>query len=79
MDNIKKFNKIFCEVFGVNDSDLNDNFNKDSVPLWDSVHQLNLVNLAEDTFDIMLDPEHIMEFTSYKKGLEIIRSQGIDI
>lgn len=78
MNNKDKYNNIFVEVFGIKPDDLNDNFGKDTVSLWDSVHQLNLVNLAEDTFDVMLDPEQIMDFTSYPKGIEILKAQGID-
>ena len=58
---------------------LNENFGKDTVGEWDSVHQLNIVNLMEDTFDLMLDPEQIMDFTSYPKGIEILKSQGVEI
>lgn len=78
MNNIDKYNAIFTEVFGVNASDLSDAFSKETVDQWDSVHQLNLVTLAEDTFDIMLDPEDIMAFTSYAKGREILAGQGVD-
>lgn len=79
MTNKQKYDKIFIEVFGVDISKLNDNFGKDNVDSWDSVHQLNLVNFAEDTFDIMLDPEQILDFTSYSKGIDILKSQGIEI
>ena len=79
MNNKEKYDNIFVEVFGVAPEFLNDNFSKDTVAQWDSVHQLNLVNLAEDSFDIMLDPEQIMEFTSYPKGIEILRAQGIEL
>lgn len=79
MSNIEKYNNIFVEVFGVEPSVLNDNFSKDTVDLWDSVHQLNLVSLAEEIFDIMLDPEDIMGFTSYGKGKEIVVNQGVDL
>lgn len=79
MTNKEKYDNIFVEVFGVDPSALNENFGKDTVELWDSVHQLNVVNLAEDTFDIMLDPEQIMEFTSYPKGIEILKSQGVEL
>ena len=78
MSNKEKYNNIFIEVFGVKPEEINDNFSKDTVSLWDSVHQLNLVNLAEDTFDIMLDPEQIMDFTSFQKGIEILKSQGVE-
>lgn len=79
MTNKEKYDNIFMEVFGINPTDLNDNFGKDSIALWDSVHQLNLVAMAEETFDLMLDPEQIMDFTSYPKGMEILRSQGVEI
>lgn len=79
MTNIDKYNQIFTEVFGVTTSLLNDDFGKETVDQWDSVHQLNLVSLAEEAFDIMLDPEDIMGFTSYAKGKEILMNQDIDL
>lgn len=78
MTNLEKYNNIFVEVFGVDPTELGNSFSKDTVDLWDSVHQLNLVSLAEETFDIMLDPEDIMNFTSYEKGKEIVSNQGVD-
>ena len=79
MTNIEKFNSIFTEVFGVDPSVLNESFTKENVDQWDSVHQLNLVSLAEEIFDIMLDPEDIMGFISYTRGKEILKAQGIDL
>lgn len=79
MTNIEKYNQAFVEVFGVNESALNDNFAKDSVDGWDSVHQLNIIALLEESFDIMFDPEDIMEFTSYSKGRNILEKYGIEL
>ena len=79
MENLEKYNNIFVEVFGVNPKDLAESFSKDNVESWDSVHQLNLVTLAEETFDIMLDPEDILGFTSYEAGKEILRRQDVEI
>ena len=70
----QKYNKVFVEVFGVTESVLNDDFSKDNVKEWDSVHQLNIVALLEESFDVMFEPEDIMGFTSYKAGKEISRS-----
>ena len=72
MNNLEKYNNAFIEVFGVEESALGSNFNKDSVDGWDSVHQLNIIALLEESFDIMLDPEDIMELTSYEKGKELM-------
>lgn len=79
MTNLDNYNNIFTEVFGVDTSVLNDDFGKDTVEQWDSVHQLNLVYLAEEAFDIMLDPEDIMGFTSYAAGKEILKNQDIEL
>lgn len=77
MTNIEKYNQAFVEVFGVNESVLNDSFAKDSVDGWDSVHQLNIIALLEESFDIMFDPEDIMEFTSYGKGRELLKKYDV--
>ena len=56
MTNIEKYNNAFVEVFGVgNTAVLDDGFSKDSVDAWDSVHQLNIIALLEESLDIMFD------------------------
>ena len=68
MTNIEKYNDAFVEVFS-----------KDSVESWDSVHQLNIIALLEESFDVMFDPEDIMEFTSYGKGREILKKYEVEL
>ena len=46
---------------------------------WDSVHQLNIIALLEEFFDVMFDPEDIMEFTSYGKGREILKKYEVEL
>lgn len=79
MTNIEKYNDAFVEVFGVDSAVLNDGFSKDSAEAWDSVHQLNIIVLLEESFDVMFDPEDIMEFTSYGKGREILRKYEVEL
>ena len=79
MTNIEKLNEIFCEVFNVESTALSDNFNKDSVDGWDSVHQLSLVAALEDSFDIMLDPEDILGCTSYSGAKNILKMYDIQL
>lgn len=79
MVNLEKYNQAFIEVFGVEESALGSNFNKDSVDGWDSVHQLNIIALLEESFDIMLDPEDIMELTSYEKGKELMAKYEVEL
>lgn len=79
MTNLEKLNSIFCEVFSVDVSALNADFNKDNVDSWDSIHQLSLTSGVEDEFDIMLDGEDILGFTSYEKAKEILMKYEIII
>ena len=79
MTNLEKLNKIFCEVFSVDESALNDGFNNCSVDGWDSVRQLSLTSSVEDEFDIMLDAEDILEFNSYKNAKDILVKYEIEI
>ena len=79
MSNLEKFNNIFVEVFGADVTQLGDNYSKETVPAWDSVHQLNIISLMEETFDLMLDPEDIMACTSYNAGKEILAKNDIEL
>ena len=79
MTNLEKFNSIFCEVFSVEESALGSGFDKDSVDGWDSVRQLSLTTAIEDEFDIMLDAEDILEFTSYDNGKQIVAKYDIEL
>ena len=79
MTNLEKLNNIFCEVFSVGASALTSEFNKCTVEGWDSVHQLSLTSAIEDEFDIMLDAEDILEFTSYDNAKTILAKYEIEL
>ena len=77
MDNLDKLNRIFCEVFSVEESVLNSEFNSCNVDGWDSVKQLSLTSSVEDEFDIMLDAEDILGFTSYESAKQVLKKYDI--
>ena len=79
MENIEKYNEAFIQVFGAKAEDLNDDYSKATVEEWDSVHQLSLIAEFEEAFDIMFDPEDIMEMTSYAKGKELLAKYEVTL
>ena len=79
MENLEKYNNAFMQVFGAKVEDLNDNYGKDTVDEWDSVHQLSLIAILEETFDIMFDPEDIMEMTSYGSGKALLQKYDVNL
>ena len=79
MTNIEKLNKIFCEVFSADEAALNENFDNCNVEGWDSVRQLSLTTAVEDEYDIMLDAEDILEFTSYENAKKVLAKYEIEL
>ena len=79
MTNLEKLNGIFCEVFSVDAGAFGAGFDNKSVEGWDSVRQLSLTAAVEDSFDIMLDPEDILEFTSYDNAKTILAKYDIEL
>ena len=79
MSSLDKYNNAFVEVFGARVEDLNDSYGKETVAEWDSVHQLSLIAQFEETFDIMFDPEDIMDMTSYAKGKDILAKYDVTL
>lgn len=79
MENLEKYNNAFVQVFGAKSEELNDSYGKETVEEWDSVHQLSLIAEFEEAFDIMFDPEDIMEMTSYAKGKELLAKYDVTL
>ena len=77
MSNIGKYNRVFKEVLGVEENQLN-GLKYQEVQTWDSVGHMGLIAALEDAFDIMMDTDDIIDFSSYEKGKEIL-SQNYDI
>ncbi len=49
------------------------------IKLWDSMGHMTLMEDMEDAFDISIDTPDVLAFSSYEKGLDILRKYGVDI
>lgn len=78
MSNLEKFNKIFCETLQIEESGLT-NLKYQGTELWDSVGHMTLMAELEDAFDIMLETDDIVDFSSYEKGKEILKKYDVEI
>lgn len=78
MDNLKKYNEIMMESFLVDEEQLK-GLEYQSVQDWDSVGHMTMIATLEEAFDVMLDTDDIIDFSSYEKGIEILKKYGIDM
>lgn len=78
MTNREKYNEAFVKVMDVKKEEV-EKLVYQEIDAWDSVGHMELVAEIEDTFDIMMDTEDIIDFNSYEKGIEILKKYGIEI
>ena len=71
MSNSELYNKAFIDAFGIEEKDLA-GLEYQGITNWDSVGHMNLIAALEDAFDIMMDTDDIIDFSSYEKGKEIL-------
>lgn len=68
-NNIKR---IFCEVIGIDESEINDALAYNSCESWDSLVHLELINELEDAFDIEFEMDDIIAMETFGKVKEIV-------
>lgn len=75
MNNLENYVNAFVEGLGVDKSIVNSQLEYQAIPEWDSVGHMGLVAALEDAFDIMMDTDDIIDFSSYTKGIEILSTK----
>lgn len=76
MENLENYDKTFIESFGINKQQLIDLKYQD-VAEWDSVGHMGLMTSLEEAFNIEMEIDDIIDFSSYEKGKEIMGKYNI--
>lgn len=77
MTNIEKYNQAFKEALMVNETELK-GLKYQDIPEWDSIGHMNLMAAIEDTFEIEMDTDDIVDFSSYEEGIDILKKYNIE-
>lgn len=78
MSNKEKYNAAFVESLDVTEEQL-EGLKYQDVPAWDSVGHMGLISELEDAFDIQMETDDIVDFSSYEKGIELLAKYGVKI
>jgi acyl carrier protein len=76
MENLKKYKSVFIESFGINESQIT-SLKYQDIPEWDSVGHMGLISSLEEAFNIEMEIDDIIDFSSFEKGIEIITKYKI--
>jgi acyl carrier protein len=78
MDNIAQYDDAFVTLLQV-DKDSLATLKYQDIPTWDSIGHMALITALEEKFEIELDIDDIIDFSSYEHGKLILNKYGIKV
>jgi acyl carrier protein len=79
MENLETYNQLFIESFNCTQQLLDENLTYQSISEWDSVGHMTLIAEIEEKFNITIEIDDIIDFSSYNKGKEILKKYGVNV
>ncbi len=77
MDNSEKLQQVFCHSLGIEPEQVTDSLTYNTIKEWDSTAHMILIAELEDSFDVMLDTDDIIDMSSVGKAKEILAKYDI--
>ena len=78
MTNREKYVAAFVEAFEVRSEEA-EKLEYQSIDAWDSVGHMSLIAEIEDSFDIQMETDDIIDFGSFEKGIELLKKYDVEI
>ena len=78
MKNKKKYTEIFIESLSIDKKKFSEKLKYNDIPEWDSIGHMTLMSALEEGFKISLDTDDIVDFSSFKKGIQILKKYKVD-
>jgi acyl carrier protein len=77
MNNKHKYQDIFIKSLSIDTKKFNENIKYNEIPEWDSIGHMTLMSGLEEGFGITMDTDDIVDFSSFKKGIEILKKYKV--
>ena len=77
MSSLKKYSEIFKNSLNISADKVNGNLKYNEIDEWDSIGHMTLMAALEEEFKISLETDDIVDFSSFKKGIEILKKYSI--
>ena len=79
MSNKQKYQDIFIKSLSINIEKFNENIKYNEIPEWDSIGHMTLISGLEEGFTISMETDDIVDFSSFKKGMDILKKYKVEI
>ena len=75
MTNLEKYKNVFIDSLSLKSDTFSEEIKYNDVAEWDSIGHMTLMSELEEEFKITLETDDIIDFSSYKKGIELLGSK----
>ena len=72
MSNSEKYQETFVKSLSMDKNKFSEKLEYNQIPEWDSIGHMTLISGLEEAFNISIDTDDIIDFSSYQKGKEIL-------
>ena len=72
MSNKQKYEDIFIKSLSIVNKKFDENIEYNEIPEWDSIGHMTLMSNLEEAFSITIETDDIVDFGSFKKGMDIL-------
>ena len=72
MSNLEKYKSTLIKSLDIKESDFKESIQYNEVPEWDSIGHMTLISALEEVFEISLETDDIVDFSSFEKGKELL-------
>ena len=79
MSTVEKYSEIFKTSLNVDADKVNENLKYNEIDEWDSIGHMTLMAALEEEYKISLETDDIVDFSSYKEGIKILKKYNIEI
>ena len=79
MSNKQKYQNIFIKSLSIDGKQFNENLKYNEIPEWDSIGHMTLISGLEEGFSISVETDDVVDFSSFKKGIEILKKYNINL
>ena len=79
MSNKEKYQTIFIKSLSIDEKKFTENLKYNEIPEWDSIGHMTLISGLEEGFNISLETDDIVDFSSYNEGIKILKKYEVII
>ena len=79
MSKLEIYSKVFKTALDLDESKFSKDIKYNEVEEWDSIGHMTLISALEEEYKITLETDDIIDFSSFKSGIEILKKYKIDI